>query len=163
MSKDLEIAHPKGLIKARAPYRATGESFSVPVIRVLVVDDFARFRDAICSMLSEHPDLQVIAEAADGLEAVHKAEELQPDLIVLDLNMPKLDGLEATRRIRILSPKSKIIIASSESSADFAQEALRSGATGYLRKPEIFDQLLPAIEAVLQGKRWVSETMDDIR
>ena len=94
-------------------------------------------------MLSEHSDLAVVAEATDGLEAVHKAEELQPDLIVLDLHMPKLNGLEATQRIRTVSPKSKIIIASSESSADFMQEALCLGAAGYLRKSEIVKQLLP--------------------
>jgi two-component system nitrate/nitrite response regulator NarL len=100
----------------------------VSVARVLVVDDFASFLEAICSMLIDCPDLLVVAEASDGLEAVRKAEELQPDLIVLDLSMPKRNGLEATRRIRTLSPKSKIIIASMESSADFVREALRSGA-----------------------------------
>jgi DNA-binding NarL/FixJ family response regulator len=105
-------------------------------------------------MLSDRPDLLVVAEASDGLEAVCKAEELQPDVIVLDLLMPKLNGLEATRRIRTLSPKSKIIIASLESSADFVQEALRSGAAGYVIKIEMANQLLPAIEAVLQGKCW---------
>jgi chemotaxis response regulator CheB len=80
-------------------YRVRRYSFRVSVVRVLVVDDFAGFRDAICSMLSNHPDLLVVAEASDGLEAVCKAADLQPDLIVLDLEMPKLNGLEAARRI----------------------------------------------------------------
>ena len=133
------------------------------VDRVLVVDDFAGFRNAICSMLSNRPELLVVAEASEGLEAVRKAEELQPDLIVLDLRTPKLNGLEATRRIRTVSPKSKIIIASLESSADFVQEALRSGAAGYVIKAEIANQLLPAIESVLQGNRWFVEPMEDIR
>jgi DNA-binding NarL/FixJ family response regulator len=128
--------------------------FRVSVARVLVVDDFAGFRHIICSMLSNRPDLLVVAEASDGLEAVCKAEELQPDLIVLDLYMPKLNGLEAARRIRTLSPKSKIMIVSMESSADDVQEALRSGAAGYVIKTKIANHLLPAIEAVLQGKCW---------
>jgi DNA-binding NarL/FixJ family response regulator len=119
----------------------------VCVARVLVVDDIAGFRDAICSMLSDRPDLLVVAEASDGLEAVRKAEELQPDLIVPDLSMPKLNGLEATRRIRTVSPSSRIIIVSLESSADFVREALRSGA-GCVIKAEIANQLLPAVEAV---------------
>jgi DNA-binding NarL/FixJ family response regulator len=135
----------------------------VSVVRVLVVDDFAGFRDAICSMLRNRPDMLVVGEASDGLEAVRKAEDLQPDLIVLNLSMPKLNGLEATRRIRMLSPKSKIIIASLESSADFVLEALRSGAAGYVIKAEMFNQLLPAIDAVLQGKRWFVGQVDDIR
>jgi DNA-binding NarL/FixJ family response regulator len=83
-------------------------------------------------------------------------------LIVLDLCRPKLNRPEATRRIRTLSPKSKIIIASVGSSADFVREALRSGAAGYVTKAEIFNQLLTAIESVLQGKRWFVEPMDDI-
>jgi DNA-binding NarL/FixJ family response regulator len=77
--------------------------------------------------------------------------------------MPKLDGWEAARRIRTVSPKSKILIASSDSSADLVQEALRSGAGGYVIKTELFNQLLPALEAVLQGKRWFVEAMGDIR
>jgi DNA-binding NarL/FixJ family response regulator len=113
-------------------------------------------------MLSSQPELVVVAEASDGLEAVHKAEELRPDLIVLDLNMPNLSGLEATDRILKLLPKVKIIIASLESSVDFMQAALCSGAAGYVVQADIANQLLPTIESVLQGKPWVMGTTDDI-
>jgi DNA-binding NarL/FixJ family response regulator len=113
-------------------------------------------------MLSSHPELVVIAEASDGLEAVHKVEELRPDLIVLDLNMPSLSGLEATRRILKLFPRSKIIIVSLESSVDFMQAALCSGAAGYVVKTDIANQLLPTIELVLQGKPWVMGDKKDM-
>jgi len=158
--------HPKlGVTVRKRPESDSGSGYRVrvSVARVLVVDDFAGFRYAICSMLRDHPCLLVIAEASDGLEAVRKAEELQPDLIVLDLMMPKLNGLEATRRIRTVSPKSKIIIASLESSAEFVQEALRSGAAGYVIKTKIANHLLSAIEAVLQGKCWFAAAVNPIR
>jgi DNA-binding NarL/FixJ family response regulator len=124
------------------------------VVRVLVVDDFEPFRAAICSILSDNPDLLVVAEASDGLEAVWKGEDPQPDLIVLDLGIPTLNWFEAARRICTVSPRSKIIIASLGCSPEFAWGALRSGAAGYVIKADIFNQLPPAIEAVLQGKRW---------
>jgi DNA-binding NarL/FixJ family response regulator len=132
------------------------------VVRVLVVDNFKGFRDAIRSMLSKHHNLEVVGEAADGLEAVHKAEELKPDLILLDLGLPSINGLEAARRIQRLSPQSKIIFASMESSTDIVQEALRSGAHGYVIKTELSSQLLPAIRAVLEGRRVVPAMADDI-
>jgi DNA-binding NarL/FixJ family response regulator len=138
-------------------------SFRMSVVRVLVVDDYASFRNVLCSLLSKRSDLLVVAEASDGLVAVQRAEELKPDLVVLDLRMPNLYGLEASRRIRELPPNSKIIIVSTESYTHLAQDALRSGAAGYVMKADISDQLLPAIEAVLQGKRWFVEPTDDIR
>ena len=122
------------------------------MIRVLLVDDFARHREIIREILRTNPDLQVVGEAADGLEAVHVAEKLQPDLIVLDLNLPSLNGLEAARRIRKLSPGSKIVMASEECSDDIVREAIRSGVLGYVRKSEMDSQLVPTIEAALQGK-----------
>jgi chemotaxis response regulator CheB len=89
-------------------------------------------------MLGKHPDFQVVGEASDGLEAVQKADKLQPDLIVLDLGLPSLNGLEGARRIRRLSSKSKIIVASQESSAEVVREALRSGALAYVTKACLF-------------------------
>ena len=98
------------------------------MIRILVVEDFEPFRRFICSTLRKRPELQIVGEVSDGLEAVQKSEELQPDLIVLDIGLPSLNGIEAARRIRILSPKSKILFVSQESSADMVQEALALGA-----------------------------------
>jgi DNA-binding NarL/FixJ family response regulator len=137
-----------------------GTEAGVSVIRVLVVDDFARFRDIIRSLLSRIPGLQVVGEADDGLEGVQLAEKLQPDLIVLDLNLPSLDGLEVARRTSKLSPGSKIVIASQECSPGVVQEAVRSGVLGFVAKAEIASQLIPAIEAALQGKRILLGTPD---
>ena len=103
-------------------------------LRVLVVDDFERFRRFVCSTLGKRRDLQVIGEASDGLEAVRKAEELKPDLIVLDIGLPTLNGIEVARRIRKSCPKCKILFMSQASSVDVAQEAFSLGAMGYVVK-----------------------------
>jgi CheY-like chemotaxis protein len=99
--------------------------------------------------------LQVICKVADGLEAVQKAQELQPDLIVLDIGLPRLNGIEAARRIRKLSPESKILFLSQESSADAVQAALVLGAQGYVVKAHAGSELLTAVEAVLRGEQFV--------
>src|SRR5271169_6297452 len=127
-----------------------------PQVRVLVVDDYEPFRQFVCLTLQKRPELQVIGEASDGLEAVQKAEELQPDLILLDIGLASLNGIEAARRIRKLSPESKILFVSQESSADVVQEALGLGAAGYVFKAQAGSELLAAVEAVLQGKQFVS-------
>jgi len=130
----------------------------VPLIRVLVVEDFAPFRQFICSTLKKKRELQVICEVSDGLEAVRKAEELKPDLILLDIGLPALNGIEAARRIRKLVPEAKIIFVSQESSADVVQEALSLGASGYVVKARAGSELLAAVEAVLLEKEFVSST-----
>ena len=122
----------------------------------MVVDDFDSFRRFVCSKLEQMPELRVICEVSDGQEAVHKARELRPDLILLDISLPTLNGIEAARRIRFLAPESKIIFLSQETSADIVQEAMRLGAWGYIVKSRAAVDLLPAIDAVLSGKRFVS-------
>jgi DNA-binding NarL/FixJ family response regulator len=120
-------------------------------VRVIVVDDYEPFRRFICSTLEKNPELQIVGQASDGLEAVQKAEELQSDLILLDIGLPTLNGIEAARRIRKTSPECKILFVSQESSADVVQEALNLGARGYVVKTRAGSDLLAAVEAVLQG------------
>ena len=126
------------------------------LVSVLVVEDFEPFRRFIASTLQKRIGLQVICEVSDGLEAVQKAQELQPDLIVLDIELPTLNGIEAARRIRKLSPQSKILFLTQDPSADAVQEALGLGAQGYVVKVHAGSELLPAVEAVLQGNQFVS-------
>ena len=115
---------------------------------ILSVDDFEPWRRIVCSRLQERPDLQVVGEASDGLEAVQKAQELQPDLILLDIGLPTLDGIEAARRLRSVLPQSKILFVSQESSDDVVREALSTGARGYVVKENASD-LLSAVNAAL--------------
>ena len=125
-------------------------------VRLLVVDDYEPFRQFVCLTLGKRPELQVIGEASDGLEAVQKAEALQPDLIVLDIGLPTLNGIEAARRIRTLSPDSKILFVSQENHAHVVQEAFSSGALGYVVKEHVDVELLAAVEAVCEGRKFVS-------
>ena len=124
-------------------------------IRVMVVEDFHSFRRLVCSKLEQRPELRVIYEVSDGQEAVHKARELRPDLILLDIGLPTLNGIEAAQRILALVPESKIIFLSQETSAEFVQEAMRLGALGFVFKKHARHQLLAAIDAILSGKRFV--------
>jgi DNA-binding NarL/FixJ family response regulator len=128
-------------------------------IRVLVVDDHEPFRRFVRATLSVRPELQIISEASDGLEAVQKAVELQPGLIVLDIGLPSLNGIEAARRIRQLSPKSKILFLSQESSPEIVQEALRLGALGFVIKAQAGRDLSEALEAVLRNEQFISSTV----
>ena len=125
-------------------------------MRVLVVEDFAPFLQVIRSTLAERPGVEVIAEVADGLEGVQKAELLEPDLVLLDIGLPTLNGIEAARQIRKLAPASKIIFVSQESSSEVVQEALNVGAWGYVVKTRASSDLLAAVDAFLEGRQFVS-------
>jgi DNA-binding NarL/FixJ family response regulator len=125
-------------------------------VRLLVVEDHQPFRQFVCSSLTKRPELQIVGEVSDGLEAVSKAEELQPDLILLDIGLPSLNGIDAGRRIRKVSPESKILFVTQESSDEVVREALNLGAWGYIVKARAASDLFAAVEAVCQGKRFVS-------
>jgi DNA-binding NarL/FixJ family response regulator len=130
-------------------------------LRILVVEDHEPFARLICSMLEQMSDLQVVGQASDGLQAVQIAEELQPDLIVLDIGLPTLNGMEVARQLRKLAPETKVLFLSQESSSDVVLDALKLGALGYVHKLRAQNELLPAIEAVLGGKQFVSSNLKD--
>lgn len=129
---------------------------SPAAVRVLVVEDFEPFRQLIRSILLHKPDLQIIAEVSDGMQAVRRAEELQPDLILLDIGLPGLNGIDAARRIRKVAPDAKIIFVTQEFHADVVQTAFTAGAVGYVVKIRIPSDLLLAVEAVRQDRQFVS-------
>lgn len=127
--------------------------------RVLVVDDYELWRRFASTAIQKLPGTQVLAEACDGLEAVQLAQQLQPDLILLDIGLPTLNGIEAARKIRDCSPSSKIVFVTENRSLDIADEAFRTGASGYVVKSDAGSELLPAVNAVLQGKQFLSASL----
>ena len=125
-------------------------------LRILLVEDYAPFRRRIAAALQQS-DYEII-ETADGLEGVQKAEELQPDVILLDINLPKVNGFAAAREVLRLAPNARLLFLSQESSPDIVQEALSLGR-GYIQKSSAATDLLPAIDAVLAGQRFVSRSV----
>jgi DNA-binding NarL/FixJ family response regulator len=130
-------------------------------VRLLVVDDHAVVRRSICSLLSQDPTLDVICETASGEEAVEKAGELHPDLVLLDIGLPRISGIEAARQIRRVSPNSQIIFLSQHDSLNMAKEAMKVGGHGYVTKIDAGPELLKAIHAVREGTRFVSQRIRD--
>src|SRR3954447_24608596 len=128
----------------------------MPSTRVLVVDDHRAVRWAICHLLTEDPSLDVICQTANGEEAIKKAEELQPDLILLDISLPGISGVEAARQIRKVSPDSHIIFVSQQDSLEIVNEALRNGH-GYVTKSDAAQELLEAVRSVRNGSLFVSQ------
>ena len=129
------------------------------LVRILLVDDYEPFRRFVRSTLRKRPSLQIVAEVSDGLEAIQQAEELKPDLILLDIGLPTLNGIEAAREIRKLAPESKIIFVTQESLADVVQEALSMGVLGYVLKAQAGTDLIAAVEAVIEGRQFLSSSL----
>jgi len=141
------------------PSDENAEQQPSPTVRILLVDDYDSWRLWVYSKLSTQQQLQIVGEASDGLEAVSKAHELKPDLILLDIALPNLNGLEVASQIAQSSYDTKIIFLTKEQDADIVKHALSNAAMGYVVKEEAETQLLAAIAAVLQGKRFVSRRL----
>ena len=125
-------------------------------IRVLLVDDHAMMRKGMALLLGEEADIEVIGEAGDGEQAIAQARELKPDVVVMDINMPRLNGIEATRQIVAELPDSKVIALSINSSKRFVDDMLSAGAVGYILKESVPEELLLGIRAVMRGDMYLS-------
>jgi two-component system response regulator NreC len=128
----------------------------VSKIRILICDDHTLFVEGIKAMLRTEPLLEVVGTARDGRQAVELARELKPDLLLMDVSMPDMNGFDATRRVRALDPSLKILILSMHDDEDLVARCLEAGAAGYLMKDAPVSQLLYAIETVQKGERYLS-------
>jgi DNA-binding NarL/FixJ family response regulator len=127
-------------------------------LRILVVEDHEPFRRATCSWLREE-GFQVM-ETADGLEAIGKAIELQPDVVLFDIGLPTMNGIDSAKQVRLLVPSAKVVFVTQESSSDLIRETFRLGALGYIDKQHAYRGLLTAIDVVLGDQRFMSNDLD---
>ena len=125
-------------------------------IRVLLVDDHRMFREALAAMLDKTPDIDVVAQADDGLGVIELARVISPDLVVMDIGMPGLNGVEATRQLLAIDPRLRVIAVSAHFEKRYVTEMLEAGASGYVVKAAAADELLRAIHAVAKGQTYLS-------
>jgi DNA-binding NarL/FixJ family response regulator len=131
-------------------------STQVSVRTILIVDDHAVFRDGLQRLISTEPGLEVCAQAADGNEALQKAAQLNPDLVIIDVVMDGMNGIDLTKALRARYPKMKLLVLSMHKEILYAERALRAGANGYIMKRENGEMLIAAIRSVLGGETYVS-------
>jgi DNA-binding NarL/FixJ family response regulator len=132
---------------------------STGVVRVLVVEDDDAWREFVLSAVQQRPDLRVVSQVADGLQALTAVERLRPDLVLLDIGLPRLNGIDVARRMLQLCPDSRILFVSQETSEDVVAEALSTGALGYLLKADAGSELPAALNSMVLGKKFMSRTI----
>jgi DNA-binding NarL/FixJ family response regulator len=123
---------------------------------IVIADDHTLFREGLRALLSAHDDLEIMAEAEDGHEAVRLVEKQKPDLLIMDLSMPKMGGLDAIRELRARHPRTKVLVLTIHGTEEFVLEALEAGASGYILKDATHHELILAIKSVLSEKRYLS-------
>ena len=128
---------------------------------ILLVDDYTPTRSEILQLISAEDDLEVIGEAASGDDAVRRASELNPDVVVMDIVMPKMNGIEATRAIRGSHPRVRILAVSNHTGRNLLRAALDAGATGYIRKDHAYEELIPAIRNVANGVMYIGSGIEN--
>jgi DNA-binding NarL/FixJ family response regulator len=131
-------------------------------IRILIADDHAIVRHGLSRSLQQEPDMEVVGQASEGHKAVELARELTPNVVVMDISMPDLNGIEATRLIRREAPETKVIGLSMHSAKRFVTEMFKAGATGYLLKDCEYDELAEAIRAVNRGKTYITPAVSEV-
>lgn len=129
--------------------------------RIVLAEDHTILREGVRALLSSDPDLEIVAEASDGREALRLVEEIEPELLITDLSMPRMSGVEAIKAIKKRSPKTKILVLTVHKNEEYIQATLRAGVEGYLLKDSTTAELLLAVQHVLSGKRYVSAGISD--
>ena len=129
------------------------------MIRVLLVDDHAYIREGICNLIAATTDIEVVDTASNGIEAVSKARLQQPDVVIMDISMPLMDGIEATRQIKDCCPQTHVLTLSIYDNPAYIEGAMQAGAQGYVLKDVIGNELLEAIRSLHNGKRYFSRNV----
>ena len=130
--------------------------------RIVVVDDFEPWRIYVRSVVDQLPTFEIVAEASDGLEAVRRVEQLQPDLVLLDIGLPSIDGIAAARLMRRVAPAAKILFLTENRYSDIAEAAFNAGGHGYVVKSDCAHELLIAMGAVLKNEKFLSRALDEV-
>jgi len=138
------------------------EAVQMSLVRILLVDDFSLWQDFVRTCFKERSDVHILGIASNALEAIRKAEDLQPDLILLDIDLPDMRGIETAERIRQLVPKTKIIFLTGHSDPEFVREAFRAGGDGYILKWDAATELVVGTESVLLGRKFTSSSVEEI-
>jgi two-component system response regulator NreC len=145
-----------------------GSRYGMKRIRILLADDHAVVRQGFKMILGAQPDMEIVGEAGNGREAVELAERLKPEVVVMDVSMPELNGIEATRRLADSTPHTRVLALSMHKDSVYVREILRAGARGYLLKDSVADDLVSAVRAVAAGEGYISQqvsnaVLDDYR
>jgi len=130
-------------------------------VRILLADDHTIILDGLCSLLEKNPNFKVVGRASNGTSAVRQAAGLSPDVVIMDVSMPGLNGIDATRTILAENPKTKVIALSMHKDGRYISAALKSGASGYLLKESAFEELIAAVRTVMKGQCYLSASIAD--